>query len=67
MVESGAGVDSAFSDDMYREAGAEVVDSNGALGADLVLKVRPPTLDEVVFCCSFVFCVVLFSRTNFKK
>ena len=47
VVESGAGVDSAFSDEMYRDAGAEIVDRSGAMGADLVLKVRPPTLDEV--------------------
>uniref|UniRef100_A0A7S4JTJ4 proton-translocating NAD(P)(+) transhydrogenase n=1 Tax=Paramoeba aestuarina TaxID=180227 RepID=A0A7S4JTJ4_9EUKA len=46
-VESGAGVDSSFSDEMYRNAGASIVDTKGAMGSDLVLKVRPPTLDEV--------------------
>jgi NAD(P) transhydrogenase subunit alpha len=48
-VESGAGVGAGFVDDAYRDAGAEVVAGPGSvLGmADVVLKVQPPTLDEV--------------------
>lgn len=40
QVESGAGDESKFSDQQYREAGATITDVKGALGSDLVLKVR---------------------------
>lgn len=48
-VESGAGDAANFSDDTYRAAGAEVVGSAAELWAraDIVFKVRPPSLDEV--------------------
>ena len=48
-VESGAGEAANFSDDAYRAAGAEVVDSAAAVwgGSDIVFKVRPPTSAEV--------------------
>jgi len=50
-VESGAGVGANFSDDAYREAGAEIVaesDASAARGsADVVIKVTPPNVDEV--------------------
>lgn len=48
-VESGAGDGADFSDDSYRAAGAEVVSDAAALWAmsDIVLKVRPPSSDEV--------------------
>lgn len=39
QVESGAGEESKFSDQHYRDAGATITDVNGALGSDLVLKV----------------------------
>lgn len=45
-VESGAGVGARFTDEEYKSAGATIVDRGAALGADLVLKVRPPTLAE---------------------
>ncbi len=47
-VESGAGVESSFSDDAYRDAGCEVVDSTDALwsNADIIMKVRAPDDDE---------------------
>jgi len=43
-IETHAGLNATFSDDAYREAGAEVVDSLEALydGADIILKVRAP-------------------------
>ncbi len=40
QVESGAGEDSKFSDQQYKDAGAAITDVNGAFGSDLVLKVR---------------------------
>ncbi|PJI95671.1 NAD(P) transhydrogenase alpha subunit [Acidovorax sp. 69] len=48
-VESGAGDAANFSDDAYRSAGAEVIGDAAALWAasDIVLKVRPPSGDEV--------------------
>jgi H+-translocating NAD(P) transhydrogenase subunit alpha len=48
-VQSGAGDAANFSDDAYRAAGAEVVDSAAALWAasDIVFKVRGPSADEV--------------------
>src|SRR5512145_1153031 len=44
-VEAGVGARSHFSDDAYREAGAEVVADRAELlrGADLVLTVQPPS------------------------
>jgi len=48
-IETGAGTASAFSDDVYRDAGATIVaDAKAALdGAELVFKVRRPTDDEL--------------------
>jgi NAD(P) transhydrogenase subunit alpha len=46
-VESGAGAAAFFSDAAYIDAGANLTDSATALGADAVLKVQPPSLDEV--------------------
>jgi NAD(P) transhydrogenase subunit alpha len=47
-VETGAGTGSNHSDDEYREAGATVADFASAIeGADAVLRVAPPTPDEV--------------------
>ena len=45
-VESGAGQAASFSDDMYKEAGASIVDAATAWQQDLVLKVRGPTVEE---------------------
>ena len=47
LVQSGAGVAAAATDDAYRAAGAEVVDAAAALGAELVLKVRSPEAAEL--------------------
>jgi len=48
-IEAGVGAAAFHTDEAYREAGAEVVADKGALlaGADLLLKVQPPTLEEV--------------------
>lgn len=49
MIEAGAGAKAGFSDETYRDAGVEVVDSADVLwaGADIIAKVRIPTLDEL--------------------
>ena len=48
-VESGAGAGASFTDEDYAQAGAAVARDREALfvGADVVLKVQPPTPDEV--------------------
>ena len=50
LVESGAGDAAFFSDDAYRRAGARVEQGPGAVlgGADLVLKVQPPSFNPAV-------------------
>ena len=47
LVESGAGERASFSDDAYRDAGADIVADARTLweGADIVLKVRAPRVD----------------------
>jgi len=47
VVESGAGTLSSIPDDLYLAAGARIGDAAAALGADIVLKVRGPTADEL--------------------
>ena len=47
-VQSGAGLRSRFSDETLKAAGAEIVSHADALaGADILLKVRRPSLDEI--------------------
>jgi NAD(P) transhydrogenase subunit alpha len=48
-VESGAGDAANFSDEVYRAAGAEIIESAAKLwaAADIVFKVRGPTADEI--------------------
>jgi NAD(P) transhydrogenase subunit alpha len=47
IVASGAGVASGFVDAAYADAGAEIVADQDAWGADIVLKVNPPTTAEI--------------------
>lgn len=47
LIESKAGLPSDFADEDYEAAGAELVSADAALGADIVLKVRPPNNSEV--------------------
>ncbi|MGD2117780.1 MAG: Re/Si-specific NAD(P)(+) transhydrogenase subunit alpha [Chromatiales bacterium] len=47
LVEQGAGTGSHYTDEAYREAGASLVTASEALAADIVVKVRKPTLAEV--------------------
>ena len=46
-VESGAGVAASVTDAAYVAAGAGITDRAGALGCDLVLKVRSPNAEEL--------------------
>ena len=47
LVEAGAGASAFFSDAAYIDAGANVTDAATAFAGDAVLKVQPPTPDEV--------------------
>ena len=46
-VQSGAGVAASLTDAAYVAAGAQVTDREGAFGAQVVLKVRPPSEAEL--------------------
>ncbi len=46
-VQSGAGVAASVTDAAYEAVGAQITDAAGALGADLVLKVRAPSATEL--------------------
>jgi NAD(P) transhydrogenase subunit alpha len=47
LIERGAGLAASFPDDAYSGAGAELVDRAAAWDVDLVLKVDPPTAEEL--------------------
>ena len=50
IVETLAGSDSHFSDNEYSEAGAEIADGpEQVFKSDIILKVAPPTLEEIGF------------------
>lgn len=46
-VQAGAGLAASATDEAYTAAGAEIVDRAAAFACDLVLKVRPPSADEL--------------------
>ena len=47
-IESNAGAGANFSDEEYSEAGAKIIyDTQEIYKADVILKVEPPTLDEI--------------------
>ena len=47
QVQSGAGVAASATDEAYQAVGATITDAAGALGAELVLKVRSPSEAEL--------------------
>src|SRR5215470_11656572 len=47
LVEAGAGAHSSIPDADFQTAGARIGSAPDALGADIVLKVRGPTQDEL--------------------
>lgn len=49
LVESNAGLDAKFPDELYMSAGATLVDRNALWAeSDIVLKVRPPILSDTI-------------------
>lgn len=58
FIESGAGQGSFFTDIQYSEAGATIVQSAGeAFSKDLVLKINPPTEEEIEYLKPFTYLV----------
>ncbi len=49
LVENNAGIGSGFTNDHYRESGAQVCNTAQAWAADLVLKVKEPLAEEYAF------------------
>jgi NAD(P) transhydrogenase subunit alpha len=47
VVEKGAGESSSFRDDAYVEAGALIVGADEAWSSDVVLRINPPTEEEI--------------------
>ncbi|GJH27046.1 Re/Si-specific NAD(P)(+) transhydrogenase subunit alpha [Caballeronia novacaledonica] len=47
LIAAGAGAAANATDDAYEAAGAQITDQAGALGSELVLKVRPPQQAEL--------------------
>lgn len=47
LVETGAGVAARFTDGGYIVAGAQIVDRDEAWHADVVVKINPPTAEEI--------------------
>ena len=47
QVENGAGLNSFFNDDQYKEAGATLVDKNTVYVSDIILKVNAPLPEEI--------------------
>ena len=56
-VERGAGLAAGYHDEEYEAVGSELVDRARALAADLVLKVRKPTLEEVAGFSEGALCI----------
>ena len=47
VVEKGAGESASFRDEAYVEAGALIVGADEAWGSEVVLRINPPTEDEI--------------------
>lgn len=48
LIESGAGTEASYSDKEYSEAGAEIThDTKKVFSCPIILKVEPPTLEEI--------------------
>lgn len=63
-VEKGAGAQSGFQDSVYTAVGAKIVDNTAAWASDVVVKVRPPSVEQVKALGDRTFIGVLNSRIN---
>ena len=46
-IESGAGIESSFTDDHYKEAGASIKDKQSIYNADMIIKINALSTDEL--------------------
>ena len=60
-VETGAGASSSFPDAEFADAGASVVDRSDAWASEIVLKVNPPTPDEVALLADGATIIAMLS------
>ena len=73
IIEAGAGQGSFFTDLQYSDSGAKITESSEeAFGQDLVLKINPPTTEEIEFlkCGSYLISALqinLRDQDYFKK
>jgi len=63
-MESNAGAMSGFTDSMYISSGAEVVPGPEVWKADVITKVRPPSLEEAVLIENRALCSIVQPRQN---
>ncbi|EGD79495.1 NAD(P) transhydrogenase [Salpingoeca rosetta] len=66
-VASGAGAAAGFADAVYEEAGASIVSPTDVWKSDLVLKVRPPTDEQVGLLEDRALVSLLFPMVNKDK
>ena len=64
-VESGAGVNSFFSDNDYQNIDAEIISSKEELfnEADIIIKVTPPSKEEISLMAKGTICISFFQPT----
>jgi NAD(P) transhydrogenase subunit alpha len=67
-VEKGAGSKAYFSDDLYKNAGAQIVDNAKTLyqESNLIVKIQPPTAKEIGFMKENSAIIALLSPTTNK-
>jgi len=66
-IEHGAGANAGFPDAEYQSAGARLVDADQALGADLVLKVHPPSEVELGFVKSGALVIAMMDPYGHRE
>jgi NAD/NADP transhydrogenase alpha subunit len=47
LVEEGAGANASYMDIQYRKAGASIESASKVYNADIIIKIRPPSLNEL--------------------
>lgn len=63
-IESSAGIGSGFADDQYKKVGANIVSMEEAWKAEVVAKIRPPTLGEATLVENRTICSIIQPRVN---
>ena len=64
-IQASAGNESFISDDLYKKSGAKIIKSSDEClkDADIVLKVAPPSLDEISLLAEKSVCISFFQPT----